>query len=657
MTTAKNKSAFEIRVAFLGNSDCGKMTTLNALMRENYSTATMSKRKAGSVISYNVHVGGVNENSGGRNADLAMAEEENITLKDGGEKINTITYNVDIEKEIVPMRSQTQFCFTVIPGVAQDTTKHQKYVTEKWNTFDAIVVVMDGKKGISDDDVTLLKLVKENLARREIPAIILCNKIDSADDEKLARHAAKAQAKVEKIFSQIAEGAAELIIRTEPNEVVKPSKPSFIPCSALHAFAYRAGARLTVYQFEEFDPDLMDCIGKVHFGSKTWKKMTHEERFRKTHAILADPKQFKDGMSDCGYDKVMTDLEHFLGGVQTQEHLIQKQIDHSLYQLSPFQSEWISYTLFSAYQKQVKLSAGSIKSNENDDVANANQLRLREAFWTTFEEYQAGTFQKFVNAFPANIHMVADPLQELMYYHKLVLLAKWEGEEKVVVNRMKLYVQHYIQFLIRHEHETQGNSSWSATSTISPIDWSVIWRSILLLSFDKTCCEFFGRAQIICQTLAREADNWKANRFNGIDKNCPRCHVELEMTKKKPFVPRCKGCLVVYLPEEDIVQTSDCFYCGNGNVGETHQCANCKYMHLELLNLEEWLRYSYAEDGELVPANVDKYQKVVHLEILDSLDDPRHFGHPLYKFSNFVATLTEKKVDEQNSARESNHVS
>lgn len=662
---APRKSVFEIKIALLGNSESGKTTTLNALLRENYGGAVMSKRKAKAasasasasegtnrpIINYNVYVSGVNENNES-NTDQGeievVTETETLAWKDGDEEIQTqiqtVTYSIDIEKEIIPMHSQTAFSFAVIPGVVEGsgTTKCKQpyltYVTEKWDTFDAIIVVMDGKKGISDDDVTLLKVVKENLSKREIPIILLFNKIDNAEDEKLARHVKKAQVKVEKIFSINAINSEEASTTSKNAS----ANPSFVPCSALHAYIYRAGARLTVYQFEDFDKDLMEVIGKVHVGSKNWKKMTHEERFRKTHAILADQKQFQEVMTDCGFDKVMSVLDHFLGGAQTQERLIQQQIDLSLKKLSPFQPEWISYTVFAAYKKQIKLSERSSGSAEE---ALSRQSRLREAFWTTFEEYQAGTFQKFVNGFPARVHVVADPLQELVYYHKLVDLAKWEGEEEVVVDKMKAFVRRYLQFLFKHEHETNGNSSWSITSNISPIDWSVIWRSILLLSYDKSFCQAFGREQIICQALAQEANNWKANGFNGAEKNCPHCFTTLDKTKKKPFYPRCKGCCVVFMPGQAMTESFDCAYCGNCKLGgQSRQCENCKCRHEELPNMKESLKFSYSEDGILVPADADKYNKVVHLDIVESLDDPNHFGHPIYKLCNFVASLAETKT-------------
>jgi GTPase Era involved in 16S rRNA processing len=101
----------------------------------------------------------------------------------------------------------------------------------------------DGKKGFKEDEENFLKLLKENREKHSLPLIVVCNKIDDVEDEKLSKHVKKAQSKVEKILG------------------INTSIPTFIPVSAIQAYVYRAGAQLTVYQFEDFDKDMMvRCI-------------------------------------------------------------------------------------------------------------------------------------------------------------------------------------------------------------------------------------------------------------------------------------------------------------------------------------------------------------------------------------------------------------
>lgn len=609
-TTSLLRNTLEIRIAILGNSECGKTTVLNALLKENYSSAVMSKRSAakGSVACYNVFVSGVDENSGDSPiADINMIEESTISYN--GEDVKTVTYEVETQYEMVCMRKDTQLTFILVPGTIEGSTKYHSYIVDNWDTFDAAIVVLDGKAGISDDDGKLLKLVKEKFKNREIPTMVLCNKIDDPDNEKLMKHVAKAESKVKKIFNLDGES-------TERSNIV------FLPCSALHAYIYRAGARLSVYQFEDFDSDMMEIIGKVHFGSKNWKAMTHEERFRKTHKILADPKLFKEGMDTCGFTAVMEELNHHLGGAVKQEQMINKQIDLTLTNLNPNQTEWISKTCLAVHQKQVLLACGEIQSSD------PSQVRVRETFWKVFEEYQAITFQKFINTFPNNVQLVANPIQELMYYHKLVVRANWANEERIVFERAKEFARYYLNFLIKHENETNDTLNWNITCRVSALDWNIIMQSICLLVFDKTICETFGPELVRCKNIAQETYNWKLKGFPGAEKCCPHCASVLDMTKKHPQVPRCKPCGVVYMLSS---KPKNCGYCNENLSEEVLQCAKCNYLHEKIPEIKQWIAEKFSTDGTATPVCEENYKRVIHLRVRKNFSDPEHFGHPLHK--------------------------
>jgi GTP1/Obg family GTP-binding protein len=60
-----------------------------------------------------------------------------------------------------------------------------KHVKEKWATFVASSS-MDGKQGVnSEEQVNLLNLVKESMDTKEVPVIILCNKVDRTTKSRL----------------------------------------------------------------------------------------------------------------------------------------------------------------------------------------------------------------------------------------------------------------------------------------------------------------------------------------------------------------------------------------------------------------------------------------------------------------------------------------
>jgi GTPase Era involved in 16S rRNA processing len=86
------------------------------------------------------------------------------------------------------MRKDTKLVVVDIPGIneAGSCDKYMKHVKEKWATFDCVVVVMDGKQGVnSEEQVNLLNLVKESMDTKEVPVIILCNKVDDPTTKKL----------------------------------------------------------------------------------------------------------------------------------------------------------------------------------------------------------------------------------------------------------------------------------------------------------------------------------------------------------------------------------------------------------------------------------------------------------------------------------------
>jgi GTPase Era involved in 16S rRNA processing len=80
------------------------------------------------------------------------------------------------------MRPDTQLVVIDVPGFDEDcaSDKYKQWVSNNWNTVDCAIVVMNGKLGVNKDaHIGLLEFVKTNLKeKRDIPVIILCNKID-----------------------------------------------------------------------------------------------------------------------------------------------------------------------------------------------------------------------------------------------------------------------------------------------------------------------------------------------------------------------------------------------------------------------------------------------------------------------------------------------
>ena len=601
----KTNNGFEINVGVVGCG--GKHTVVDSILSSSFRQSILKVRgqdESPVIVCYKVNVESDKENEGPREPEIES--ERTITIDD--KEIREMVFSVNVKAQVVPMRCDTQLVFTVLP-------RSTDLLAQKWGTFDAVIVVMDGKKGMQEEDVALLKLVKDHQGKYEIPLIFLCNKIDDTDDEKLARHVEKARSKFKKVLD-IQEA---------------DQRPyHFCPISALNASIYRAGALMTVVQFNNFDSDLVELVGMQHFGSKKWKKMSEQERSNETHSIITEPSHFKDAMKEYGFDKAIKSLETVLGTEHTQVKLIRKKMQNELDSMSPFQSDWIAYTIFDSYQKHRKLLTGE----ETADELVEHEQVLRDAFWTTFQKYQDGNFEKFMASFPMKVSLVSDILTELIYYKcGLVDKAKWDNEADKIREAMIALVRRYLTFLVRRERETNGNLVWSPKHGISPVDWSIIWRSILLMSYNKHFCELFGKEKIICEGLHLSMNEWAKNGYTGFDQYCSYCSGQVEVTKNGD--PRCKSCTVIFMKPGQLSAKTKCRYCGNGKIGSEYRCGNCHYLHAEFPDFEKWLTFSYDENLQLVPADLENYQKIVHLQVPTSLEDSNHYAHPIYKVCNF----------------------
>jgi hypothetical protein len=626
----------DLRVAILGNKNVGKATVLYALMGRNYAgskiiTKTVEGAKP-DIITIEAMVGMAAGDK--ENEHASVLHERPVSLGDGV-SVNEITYRAAIPEPIVPMRDGSIFVFSILPPPSAGD-EYKTALIQKWDSFDAILFVIDTKKGASDEDIDYLKVVQEQHSKtRAIPVIVVCNKVDDKENEKIAKNLKKAKSKVKKVF-QVSDDDAGVEADDSPSTDLGP-----VICSvqAQKALTFRAGSKMTVYEFEDFDKDLMALIGKEKLGKDEWKSMSHEDRFRYTHEHVAGKKAHKDGMSKCGFDKVMKQFEAILGGASNQKNVLQARIDRLVYAVRPLQNDWISYSLFTAYTRQSALLSNDDEKKELEERSS----KMRSLFWKLFDEYQAATFLKFKNAFPQKIKVVADPLQELEYYYKLVEVAKWDSEEDVILERQKTYVKQYLTFLAAKEHELSGCTTWEPKAATSPSDWCSIFQSILLLSYDPYFCDSFGKFKIKAEEGVFQAQLWKATKMGSFPEVCPHCIEHLDETKQKPVHMRCKGCTKVFIdgPLKDDVP---CGYCAAAKVGPSNaKCDNCKYEHEILIKVADWHKVEMKEDGTTVPLHEQLFTKIVHVEVPENVNDPDHFGHPIFKASSFAKAIKEGK--------------
>jgi GTPase SAR1 family protein len=664
--------SFEIKIALLGNVSAGKTTVLNALFRDKFGEVSMKRTTAG-VNYFRIAKATLNESDSAqkgppqaqewssiaddpRSATSTLKEitEDNIKLRESNQ-VQEKWFDIELPNELCPMRKDTKLVIVDIPGIneAGSCDKYMKYVKEKWATFDCVVVVMDGKQGVnSEEQVNLLNVVKENLNTKDVPVIILCNKVDDPDDEEQAGLIAESRLKVEEIFAVgCREAALRRVLEARGRTFLFGQvSPAFIPISAVHAFIRQSASLMTLEQFEAFDKELIEKLGRDQIGRRRWNKLSEEEKIQETYEILSDPSEHKEGLQDSNFHKFLAVLEHFVGGEQTQRELIENQIKTSMRALREGWPGGIANHVYSVYQMTKALNRSSAESTSSmSGVPDPQAQSMFEGidhlsdphtiFWKSYQACEDSAFQQFTTS-PEFVCVLSKLVEELTCYHKLSKEAGWHEEGESTVTKMKALIRRLIDVWV----EKYNVATWSVSDVLpnslqwinlSPLDWTMIWRSILLLSYDKYFCEVFGKEKILMETLAQSANAaWIDLQSASLD-TCPECSRD---TTSWPYGKNCKHCCIVFVKELPLHNTL-CSRCQRAHISG-NRCSRCSFSYRQFEDDWRGLVKPFYYNGKRVPANPDAvYKSVVHVDVPDSLSNPKHFGHLAWKFCEFMASL------------------
>jgi small GTP-binding protein len=287
---------FDINVAVIGNVSAGKSTLLNALLRAKYSEVSMKRTTAG-INYFRLHVkkptepGSIAQGSKGTtqwarevdspvsaSATLKEITADNAVLRKET-KIQEKYFDVMVEDSPSDMHPDTRLVLVDIPGINEACmgTKYKDFLAAKWRAFDCVIVVMDGKQGVNtDDQINLLKMVKDNQKVRWQPVIVLCNKVDDPDDREQCEMVLEACNEVQEIFgisNPLATTKKLLTWKGTDRKSLQSFLPAFLSFSANHAYFHQTAPLLTLDQFRRFDDkDLIERYGREYVGRLKWKK-------------------------------------------------------------------------------------------------------------------------------------------------------------------------------------------------------------------------------------------------------------------------------------------------------------------------------------------------------------------------------------------------
>ena len=409
------------------------------------------------------------------------------------------------------------------------SSKDESYITDKWDTFDAVIVVMDGSQ--ADEQVKLLQLIQKNLHEKKgMPTFILCNKIDDPEDDENVKLVAEARERVEQIF-QVSDRleALEKILShplSSPEQLTdKDLFPVFLPISALNAFVFRCSSRLSLEQFRDFDPKLIAKIGRGRIGREKWQDLTNDEKIEVTYNMIQDPIRYQKGLAESNFETFLTALSNTLDGAKIQSYVLQTQIEYELKRLS-YNVDVVSSLL--AISERIKVIGGASR------LGNSLDTSLQATFWREFQRMEDVEFLRFSHA--VHVSALSCLMEQLVAYHVFACNKKWAAESVKAEAAMKRVICRLFGFVLERFsmqfekkklepdfwvandgvqwkdatikwNETDG--SWFATplswDNLSPLDWYNVLGSLILLSGNKYFYENFGREKMVLQNGMVEA--------------------------------------------------------------------------------------------------------------------------------------------------------
>merc|ERR1740139_853632 len=306
---------------------------------------------------------------------------------------------------------------------------------------------MDAAQGVNtDEQVRLLQFARTNLKEvKDIPVIILCNKVDDSEDDELISLVNEVRSKVENIFEASDRNAA-LINAIDPNEETTNAhkhSPAFLSISAHNAFVYRAASGLKKNELHKLGKACIDRIGHEEVGKFEWKRLSDDEQYDIVYNAVNDSNQYAVRLASSNFDQFLSLLERFIGS-EVQADLIEKQLSIHVKKLAP--EKGFATRLQTIFDRCTVLG----KSTEY----------LRDVFWKIYSQYEMSVIESFKENY-SNLSLLYGPMKELELYAcglhlKLFLNTKdesWKSDKDAILAAMRSLVVQYFDIVVDKESE------------------------------------------------------------------------------------------------------------------------------------------------------------------------------------------------------------
>lgn len=373
-----------------------------------------------------------------------------------------------------------------------------------------MLLVLDGKQGVNtEEQVNLLKFAKECVTnKRDIPILILLNKMDGPDKDEMELLFAESQREVEKIFEVTDRRESLQSMFSASSSFEEKSlvhSPALISFSAIHAFIYRAASTMDFSTFQtKVEKGLIERLGQEAFGF-AWEDFEEDEKPRKVYEIIRSPKHIQRGLQVSRFHHLLSALTHFVGGREKQTKIIMEQLE-ILTNLMNSESNYVS-GFVELYQKKRMLGESNIPEAVDGIFAKLHQESVQSALVACKED-------------PSQIHMLGAVMKDIDLYIDLLVQMKALTSERCVgmialAKKIALSQLEGVLYPGRYWYCT-------ITSYLGSFDWMAIYSSMSNVLFGNPLFfdEHFG---IITFLIQKEI--WTLLRSHIPDDEYAECHL------------------------------------------------------------------------------------------------------------------------------------
>jgi GTPase SAR1 family protein len=429
--TTAGVNLFRISQAVEGNEDPGEQNHTKQKVLDKQDTISENK------MDWSV----VTDGQPAKSAKSIHTEisSDNRTLRSSTKVVENV-FDIQVDDTICKMRKDTRLVLIDVPGIneADSSRKFKDYVKSHWTTFDCVCLVMDAVQGVNtEEQVELLKFVKKNNEEdKDIPTIILGNKMDDPEHKQKLELVRETRQKTIEIFGETcSEDFLARILDAESKDVDDVGLRSgavFVPVSAAYAFVYRKAGSLTVESLQKLDKDILDDIGQMEVGIKRWRKLSDSKKCQVVRDAISDPSEYHESLARTNFHNFLSVLAYYVGGDDAQCGLLAKQIDVVLRFLAPNESGSLADAIHYVYKR-----CQAVGRSTDDLPTN---------FWRVYASLKEDAMEKASEEVDSSGLLLL--FAELQAYYELATTLGWDFEQDKATKEMKSLLQNQLSLVL-----------------------------------------------------------------------------------------------------------------------------------------------------------------------------------------------------------------